>query len=150
MQNAKCKNVRVIHESPFSFRNKSLLDKKHILCNYRIVIRYFLLHLLWLTSYKCIMETDEIVAKAKKELSEEKDGAVWLAMMELSDYIKFSAIAKNYFNKSSNWILQRLHGYEVNGKPARFKPEEMTVFVRALREISAKLNKCADRLEQAK
>ena len=31
------------------------------------------------------METDEIVAKAKKELSEEKDGAVWLAMMELSD-----------------------------------------------------------------
>ena len=86
----------------------------------------------------------------KKELSEEKDGAVWLAMMELSDYIKFSAIAKNYFNKSSNWILQRLHGYEVNGKPARFKPEEMTVFVRALREISAKLNKCADRLEQAK
>ena len=114
------------------------------------IIRYFLLHLLWLTSYKCIMETDEIVAKAKKELSEEKDGAVWLAMMELSDYIKFSAIAKNYFNKSSNWILQRLHGYEVNGKPARFKPEEMTVFVRALREISAKLNKCADRLEQAK
>ena len=114
------------------------------------IIRYFLLHLLWLTSYKCIMETDEIVAKAKKELSEEKDGAVWLAMMELSDYIKFSAIAKNYFNKSSNWILQRLHGYEVNGKPARFKPEEMAVFVRALREISAKLSKCADRLEQAK
>lgn len=117
---------------------------------YYCIIRNFLLYLLWLTSYKCIMEMDEIVAKAKKELSEEKDGAVWLAMMELSDYIKFSAIAKNYFNKSSNWILQRLHGYEVNGKPARFKPEEMTVFVRALREISAKLNKCADRLEQAK
>lgn len=114
------------------------------------IIRNILLYLLWLTSYKCIMETDEIVAKAKKELSKEKDGAVWLAMMELSDYIKFSAIAKNYFNKSSNWILQRLHGYEVNGKPARFKPEEMTVFVRSLREISAKLNECADRLEQAK
>ncbi len=114
------------------------------------VIRYFLLHLLWLMSYKHIMETDEFIAKVKKELSKEKDGAVWLAMMELSDYIKFSAIAKNYFNKSSNWILQRLHGYEVNGKPARFKPEEMTVFVRALREISAKLNECADRLEQAK
>ena len=96
------------------------------------------------------METDEIVAKAKKELSEEKDGAVWLTMMELSDYIKFSAIAKNYFKKSSNWILQRLHGYEVNGKPAQFKPEELTVFVSALREISAKLNECADRLEQAK
>ena len=96
------------------------------------------------------METDEIVAKAKKVLSEEKDGAVWLTMMELSDYIKFSAIAKNYFKKSSNWILQRLHGYEVNGKPAQFKAEELTVFVRSLREISAKLNECADRLEQAK
>ena len=95
------------------------------------------------------MNTEEIVAKAKRELAKGKSGAVWLSMIELSDYIKFSAIAKTHFNKSSNWILQRLHGYEVNGKPAQFKPEEMNVFVQALRGIAAKLNESADRIEQA-
>ena len=74
------------------------------------------------------MNTEAIVEKAKKELAKEKGGAVWLAMIELSEYIVFSAIAKNYFKKSSNWILQRLHGYEVNGKPAQFKPREITIF----------------------
>lgn len=96
------------------------------------------------------METEKIVAKAKNELAKGKSGAVWLAMIELSDYIKFSAIAKNHFNKSSNWILQRLHGYEVNGKPAQFKPEELVVFVQSLREIANMLNESADRIEQAK
>ena len=96
------------------------------------------------------MSTDEIVAKAKKELAKGKNGAVWLAMIELSDFIKFSAIAKIHFNKSSNWILQRLHGYEINGKPAQFKPEETKIFVQALREIANKLNESADRIEQAK
>ena len=96
------------------------------------------------------MNTEAIVEKAKKELAKEKSGAVWLAMIELSDYIVFSAIAKNYFKKSSNWILQRLHGYEVNGKPAQFKPREITIFVKALRDIAAKLNEAADRIEKAK
>ncbi len=96
------------------------------------------------------MSTELFIEKAKTELATEKDGAVWLTMMELSDYIKFSAIAKSHFNKSSNWILQRLHGYEVNGKPAQFKPEELTIFVKALREIANKLNQSADRIEQAK
>ena len=43
------------------------------------------------------MNTEEIVAKATKKLAKEKGDAVWLAMIELSDYIVFSAIAKNYF-----------------------------------------------------
>ena len=96
------------------------------------------------------MSTKEIVEKAKKELAKKKSGAVWLAMMELSNYIVFSAIAKEYFKKSSNWILQRLHGYEVNGKPAQFKPGEITIFVKALRDIAVKLNEAAERIEKAK
>ena len=62
----------------------------------------------------------------------------------------FTTIAKEYFKKSCNWILQRLHGYEVNGKPAQFKPGEITIFVKSLRDIAAKLNEAADRIEQAK
>lgn len=95
------------------------------------------------------MSTEQFIEKAKTELATEKNGAVWLAMMELSDYIKFSAISKSHFNKSSNWILQRLHGYEVNGNPAQFKPEELAIFVKALREIANTLNQSADRIEQA-
>lgn len=95
------------------------------------------------------MNSEDIVAKAKKELAKEKAGAVWLAMIELSDYIIFSAISKNYFKKSGNWILQRLHGYEVNGKPAQFKPEQYTIFAQALRDIAVKLEQAADSIEKA-
>lgn len=98
---------------------------------------------------KTNMSTEQFIVKAKTELAKEKHGAIWLAMIELSDYIKFSAIAKSYFSKSSNWILQRLHGYEVNGKPAQFKAEETTVFTNALRDIANKLNEAANRIEQA-
>lgn len=95
------------------------------------------------------MNTDEIVEKARKELAKEKSGAIWLAMMGLSEYIVFSAIAKNYFKKSANWILQRLHGYEVNGKPAQFKPDETAIFVQALRDLSSKLEEAAAQIEKA-
>lgn len=95
------------------------------------------------------MNTNEIVSRAKEELSKEKSGALWLSMMDLTEYVKFSAIAKNYFNKSSNWILQRLHGYEVNGKPAQFKPEETDIFIKSLRDLAVKLNEAADRIDKA-
>lgn len=93
--------------------------------------------------------TERIYQKAKAELNKEKSGAVWVAMMELGDYINFSGIAKEYFKKSANWLLQRLHGYKVNGKPATFKPEEYQQLTTAFREIAAQLNAAADRIEAA-
>lgn len=96
------------------------------------------------------MEIEDIVKNAKAELSKEKDGAVWVTMMEVSDYINFSAIAKTYYNKSANWILQRLHGYNVNGKAATFKEDEYQLLIDSLRDIASKLNTAADNLEKAK
>ena len=86
----------------------------------------------------------------QKELSNIKYGAAWCCMMNLSDYIKFSGIAKAYFNKSSQWIHQRLHGYMVNGKEAQFTEDEYKKFSDALRDIAAKLNKAADDIDKAK
>ena len=86
----------------------------------------------------------------QKELSNIKYGAAWCCMMNLSDYIKFSGIAKAYFNKSSQWIHQRLHGYIVNGKEAQFTEDEYKKFSDALRDIAAKLNKAADDIDKAK
>ena len=67
--------------------------------------------------------------KARAFLSETKDGAIWLAMVDINDLVNYSAIARQYFNKSSNWLLQRLHGNVVNGKPATFKPMWLACFL---------------------
>jgi len=47
-------------------------------------------------------------------------------------------------------LLQRLHGYVVNGKPARFKPEEYKILSDALRDIAAKALRAADAIDNAK
>lgn len=87
--------------------------------------------------------------KARAFLSETKDGAIWLAMVDINDLVNYSAIARQYFNKSSNWLLQRLHGNVVNGKPATFKPHEARLLSEALRDVSARLAAAAGRIDNA-
>ena len=55
---------------------------------------------------------------------------------ELPDIISFSYIAKKYFGKSRNWLYQRINGYTVNGKPAKFTQNEFQTFLNALEDIS--------------
>ena len=50
---------------------------------------------------------------------------------------------------SPAWILQRLHGYEVNGKPARFKPEEYDRLAEAMVHVAELLRKNAEAIRQA-
>lgn len=95
------------------------------------------------------MKENDPVETAKALLSKSKEGAVWLAMMDAQDFVNYSAIARAYFGKSANWLLQRLHGYAVNGKPAAFKPEESAAFAAALRDIAGKLDAAAERIEKA-
>ena len=45
-------------------------------------------------------------------------------------------IANDYFGKSKEWLYQRIKGYNVNGKPARFTEEERRKFSSALEDIS--------------
>lgn len=86
---------------------------------------------------------------ARAELAKEKWGAAWLAMMDLSDRVKWAGVARKDFGRSPDWLLQRLHGYEVNGKPARFKPEEYATLCAALRSLAAHLTEAAARIEAA-
>lgn len=92
----------------------------------------------------------EIAEQARKELEKEKSGAAWMAMLSLNDALNYSDMARTYFGKSANWLLQRLHGYVVNGKPARFKPEEYKILSDALRDIAAKALRAADAIDNAK
>lgn len=55
---------------------------------------------------------------------------------DLADALSLSYIAKKYFNRSKEWLYQRLNGYKVNGKPAQFTPEERKKLADALLDIS--------------
>ena len=65
---------------------------------------------------------------------------------EVADIISLSYIAKKYFGKSKYWLYQRINGYNVNGKAARFKPDEMDTFRFALQDISRIVNETSLRL----
>ena len=65
---------------------------------------------------------------------------LFIEMSEISQYISLSAIAKNYFGKSKEWLYQRINGYKVNGRPAKFTDEERKKLSEALRDISRQLN----------
>jgi len=60
-------------------------------------------------------------------------------LLEIEDVISYSYIAKNYFNKSNEWLYQRIRGYNVNGKTARFSKEELNTLNFAMQDISKKI-----------
>lgn len=60
-------------------------------------------------------------------------------LKEVLPLISISYITKIYFNKSRHWFYQKLNGNIVNGKPARFTPEEIEALNFALKDVSRKL-----------
>lgn len=61
--------------------------------------------------------------------------------IDTEDYklLPISYIAKNYFNKSAAWLLQRLNGYEVRGKVYTLNEEQKDIFNHAVKEISSRI-----------
>ena len=60
-------------------------------------------------------------------------------LLEIENIISYAYIAKNYFNKSNEWLYQRIRGYNVNGKTAKFNREELNTLNFAMRDISKKI-----------
>lgn len=62
--------------------------------------------------------------------------------MDEEDYklLPISYIAKNYFNKSASWLLQRLNGYQVRGKVYTLNTEQKGIFNHAVKEISNRIS----------
>ena len=54
--------------------------------------------------------------------------------------VSLAYVAKTYFNKTRQWLYQRINGTLVNGKPAKFTPEEITTLNNALRDIANRLS----------
>lgn len=54
--------------------------------------------------------------------------------------VSLAYVAKTYFNKTRQWLYQRINGSLVNGKPARFTPEEIETLNNALKDIGNRLS----------
>lgn len=64
--------------------------------------------------------------------------------------LNFSALSNLYFCRTPQWMMQRIHGYNVNGKPAFFKDQECEQMANALRDIANQLNEIANNIDSAK
>ena len=76
---------------------------------------------------------DNTIDEGKKFLNEVD---LKIEMLEISQFISLSQIAKKYFGKSRTWLYQRLYGYNVNGKPAQFTSTERQTLANALKDIA--------------
>ena len=86
----------------------------------------------------------DFIAKGLEESGEKMDEfieevKIKLQLMEVSNIISLSYIAKNYFNKTRNWLYQKINGSTVNGKPACFTPSEIETLNYALKDIGKKI-----------
>jgi len=91
----------------------------------------------------CEEDADAVLALAVeqiKETHEEVDAYLVRRQMEhILPCISLAYIADTYFKKSRHWLYQRVNGVLVNGKPARFTPQEMETLNFALRDIGERL-----------
>jgi hypothetical protein len=96
------------------------------------------------TSEKDKGEIDRFISSGLQDLTEHVDSVIneieiKIQLIEISKIVSLSYIANNYFKKTRQWLYQKINGSPVNGKPARFTPDEIDTFNYALRDISRKI-----------
>ena len=67
-------------------------------------------------------------------------------LTDVSLYLKWGNISKNYFGYSRGWIYQRINGYDGNGNKCEFTEQQKQTLRESLRDIASKLNDAADKL----
>lgn len=81
----------------------------------------------------------EVLAAAKANL-EELDARITRQKLEkLADGLSLAYIAQHYLGYTKEWLYQRMNGAIVNGKPARFAPNELEKLQRGIRDYGARL-----------
>ena len=93
------------------------------------------------------MDKDAVAEVAKPFVEEnvtrlESEVTVLRSQIDAEAYklLPISYIAKNYFNKSASWLLQRLNGYKVRGKVYTLDQEQKSIFNQAVKEISNRIS----------
>ena len=78
------------------------------------------------------------------ETSEKKidcfiEESIKIQLSEISEIVSLAYISKQYFNRTRNWLYQRINSSTVNGRPARFTSEEINTLNLALKDIGNKI-----------
>ncbi|PJR04308.1 DUF5053 domain-containing protein [Avrilella dinanensis] len=60
--------------------------------------------------------------------------------------ISMAKISTKYFEKSRSWLYHKLDGIDGNGKPTDFTAEEKETLRAALKDLSSRIDSCADSL----
>lgn len=81
-------------------------------------------------------EFDDSLARKGQEI---KDLSVRVQLEDISEVVSLSYIARHYFKKSRQWLMQRINGYTVNGKKAKFTSEQLHILNNALQDISKRI-----------
>ena len=78
--------------------------------------------------YAIAASADEVIAKG-----------IRCQLEGVAEVISLSYIARHYFNRSRQWLSQRINGANVNGRPAKFTDDQLLIFNNALRDIGKKV-----------
>jgi hypothetical protein len=80
------------------------------------------------------------IAAANKTIDvAEKEIDMKMQLKDVSEIVSLSYIADKYFNKTRQWLYQRINGNLVNGKASKFTDDELNKFQYALKDISKKI-----------
>ena len=63
--------------------------------------------------------------------------------------LSLSFIAKTYFGKGASWLMQRVNGNIVNGRPAAFTDDELMTLSKSLADLGKKLLSVADGIQKS-
>ena len=92
-------------------------------------------------------EKAEIMRLFKKNMNESilemrafiKETSLKMRLDNMLEIIPLSYIARVYFGKSKQWLYQRVNGYTINGKQAKFTDDQLYTFNNALKDIGQKI-----------
>lgn len=103
-------------------------------------------------------EREEVISEIKRCCDKDPEGVALAAIEQVKEtidriettivrqqmesilpFISLSYMAKKYFNKSRQWLYQRINGSTVNGKMARFTRQEIEILNHALKDMGHKL-----------
>ena len=80
-----------------------------------------------------------MLSESEKKIDSFIEESVKIQLSKVSQIISLSYIAQRYFNKSRNWLYQKINGSTVNGKPTKFTQEEIAILNFALKDISKEI-----------
>lgn len=64
----------------------------------------------------------------------------------LEKYLNMSQLSRDFFGKQKTWLYNRLHGWNVHGKPAKFTNIERKQFADMLLSLSDNMKNVAQKL----